>query len=247
MTDYNIHYINCNVHKKRNASFRKSADKADIKTKRQVCVNGKKYTNKKILELVKKKIINPNADMTPIECAINLSFMKVWKKIANGKKSYGIILEDDSNVKSNFKNLIDDILHSVREIDFDVLYLYNGNFGNTKSKLKQVCITEEYKLKILKESSCHNAGAAGYIITKEFAKYMYDSLKNFKNPHDMYMGYYTRSKVHLTLQMKRNKKTKCYESPVLFQECTGEYGTGNSTQNYEAKTVKQIVKESKKI
>jgi GR25 family glycosyltransferase involved in LPS biosynthesis len=246
MTNYNIYYVNCNIHQERNESFIKNAEKANIKTIRQVCVNGKKFTDKKILDLVNKKKINPKADMTPIEAAINMSFLKIWKKIANGKKEYGIILEDDSRVKSNFKNLINDILGCINDIDFDVLYLYNGNFGSTKSKLKQVCTTDKYNLKILKETKGHNAGAAGYIITKEFAKYMYDSLQNFKYPHDMYMGYYTLKKIHLTLQMKLNKKNKCYESPVLFQECSGEYGTGNSTQNYESKTIKEIVKNAKK-
>jgi GR25 family glycosyltransferase involved in LPS biosynthesis len=246
MIDYNIYYVNCNVHEKRNESFIKNAQKANIKSIRQVCVNGKKFTNKKILDLVNKKIIDSKADMTPIEAAINMSFLKIWKKIANGKKNYGIILEDDSRVKSNFKNLINDILNCLDNINFDVLYLYNGNFANTKSKLKQVCKTDEYNLKILKETTGHNAGGAGYIITKEFAKYMYNNLQNFKYPHDLYMGYYTSKKVHLTLEMKLNKKKKCYESPVLFQECGGEHGTGDSTQNYEAKTIKQIVKDSKK-
>jgi GR25 family glycosyltransferase involved in LPS biosynthesis len=242
---YNIYYINCNVHEKRRIQFLKHADKADIKTKRQVCVNGKKFTNKILLKLVKKKIINKNADITPIECAINMSYMKVWKKIANGKKDYGIILEDDSLVKENFQELIDDILNC--NINFDVLYLYNGNFANTKSKLKKVCTTDINKLKILKETLPHNAGAAGYIIHKKFAKYMYEHMKNFKYPHDMYMGYNTNSKVHLTLEMKMNKLTKCYESPVLLQECSGEYGTGASTQEYEVDTIKQIVRKNKKM
>lgn len=243
---YKIYYINCTVHEKRKASFLKNANKASIKPTRQVCVNGKKFTDKKILELVKKNIINPNADLTPIECAINMSYIKVWNKIANGKKDFGIILEDDSRVKAKFKDYINDIFNCLENKHFDVCYLYNGNFANTKSKLKWICTTEDYKFKILKETKAHNAGAAGYIISKEFAKYMYDHLQNFKEPHDMYMGYSTMKKTHLTLEMKMNKKTSCYESPVLFQECSGEYGTGSSTQNYEAKTVKQIVKENKK-
>lgn len=242
---YNLYYINCNIHDKRRVSFLKNAEKADIKPTRQVCVNGKKFTNRKILELVKNKKINVNADITPIECAINMSYLKVWKKIANGKKDFGIILEDDSRVKAKFKDYINDIFDCLQNIHFDVCYLYNGNFANTKSKLKYVCTTEDYKLKILKETKPHNAGAAGYIITKDFAKYMYNHLQNFKDPHDLYMGYNTLKKTHLTLEMKLNKKTKCYESPVLLQECAGDYGTGNSTQEYEAKTVKQIVRDYK--
>lgn len=245
MTSYNIFYINCSIHKKRNDDFLKSADKAEIRVKRQVCVNGKKFTDKKILDLVKRKVINPSADMTPIETAINMSFLKIWKKIAEGKKEFGIILEDDSRVKTDFTSKINDILECVQNTHFDVLYLYNGNFGKTKTKLKRVCTTRKYKFKILKETVGHNAGAAGYIITKDFAKYMYNNLKNFKVPHDMYMGYYTLKKIHLTLEMKLNKKKQCYESPVLFQECTGEYGTGNSTQDYEAKSIKEIVADAK--
>lgn len=244
--NYKIYYINCNVHEKRKKSFLKNADKANIKPIRQVCVNGKKFTDKKIIELVNKKIIHPSADITPIECAINMSYLKVWKKIANGKKEFGIILEDDSRVKPKFKEYINDIQVCLEKTHFDVLYLYNGNFAKTKSKLKYICTTDNHKLKILKETKPHNAGAAGYIITRKFAKYMYDHLQTFKEPHDIYMGYNTLTKIHLTLEMKLNKNTKCYESPVLFQECAGEYGTGDSTQNYEAKTVKQIVKENVK-
>ena len=242
---YDIYYINCNIHEKRKQSFLKNAEKASILPKRQICVNGKKFTKKKIIELVNDKIIHPKADITPIESAINLSYLNVWKKIANGKKKFAIILEDDSRVKANFKEIINDILYCLENKHFDVLYLYNGNFGKTKSKLKHICTTKNYKLKILKETVGHNAGAAGYIITKEFAKYMYENFQTFKYPHDLYMGYLTMKKIHLTLQMKLNKK-KCYESPVLFQECSGEYGTGSSTQNYEAETVKEIVSEYKK-
>ena len=243
--NYKIYYINCNVHEKRKKRFLKNADKANIKPIRQVCVNGKKFTDKKIIELVNKKIIRPSADITPIECAINMSYLKVWKKIANGKKEFGIILEDDSRVKPKFKEYINDIQVCLEKIHFDVLYLYNGNFAKTKSKLKYICTTDNHKLKILKETKPHNACAAGYIITRKFAKYMYDHLQTFTEPHDIYMCYNTLTKIHLTLEMKLNKNTKCYESPVLFQECAGKYGTGDTTQDYDAKTVKQIVKENK--
>jgi len=113
----------------------------------------------------------------------------------------GIILEDDSRVKTKFKDYIND--------------------------------------KILKETKPHNAGAAGYIISKEFAKYMYDHLHNFKYPHDMYMGYNTMKKTHLTLEMKM--KQVVMNLPYYFKNVP-VYGTGKST---EAKTVKQIVKENK--
>ena len=51
---------------------------------------------------------------------------------------YGIICEDDAEMRGDFKklNLVLDKLE-LNKISFDILLLWNGNWANTKSYLQQ--------------------------------------------------------------------------------------------------------------
>lgn len=241
-----VYVINCDIHKKRLKTFKKYANKANLNYNRQRCVNGKKFTDSRILQMIDKGILNKNTKMTPIEVSINLSFVKVWQKIVNSNNDYGIILEDDTKINKNFINDINDILSSIKEhkSKFDVLYLHNGNFSYTKSSQKKI-LTTKNGIHILMETKGHNAGGPAYIITKKFAKYMLDKIFPIKEPHDMLMGY-TRGKKFYTVKMKKNIKG-CWEAEKLIVKvsCNGEYGTGDSTQDYEAETIKDIYKRIK--
>ena len=240
----NVYVINCKKHIKRLEIFKKYADKADLAFKKQECVNGSKFTDKIIWSMIKKGILSKNSDMTPIEVSINLSFMKVWSKIVKSKHNYGIILEDDVHVSKNFVSYINDILTSMKDTDFDVIYLHNGNFALTKSAQKLILKTTIHHLPILAETKGHNAGGPAYIINKEFARYMLDKSSVIKYPHDMLMGY-TKGKKLFTVKMFKNKN-RCWEGPLVKISCDGNYGTGDSTQNYEDETVKDIYKRLKK-
>ena len=79
------HVINCDIHAARMQKFDNFANKANIDYKRQKCVNGKKFTDKKIMGMIENGILSKNSDMTPIEVSINLSFVKVWEKIIKSK------------------------------------------------------------------------------------------------------------------------------------------------------------------
>ena len=244
--DHNIkvYVINCDVHTERLAKFKKYAHKANLDFTRQKCVNGKKFTDSKIMNFINNGILSKNADMTPIEVAINMSFIKVWQKIIKSKNDYGIILEDDALVSRNFISDVNDILNSLdaKNKKFDVIFLQNGNFANTKSKQKKILTTKLNKIHILQETVGFNAGGPAYIITKNFAKYMLDHIFPIRMPHDMHMGY-TKGKKFFTIKMKKNEKG-CWEGvkPIVKVTCDGEYGTGSSTQDYSAPTIKKIYK-----
>lgn len=239
----NVYVINCKKHIKRLELFKKYANKAGLTFKKQECVNGSKFTDKIIMSMINKGILSKNSDITPIEVSINLSFMKVWSKIVSSKHEYGIILEDDIHISKDFVSYINDILTSVKDTNFDVIYLHNGNFASTKSSQKLILKTTINNLPILAETKGHNAGGPAYIISKKFAKYMLDKSSTIKYPHDMLMGY-TEGRKLFTVKMSKNK-SGCWEGPLLKMSCDGDYGTGDSTQNYKVETIKDIYKRLK--
>ena len=241
----NVYVINCKKHVKRLNIFKKYADKAELVFKKQECVNGSKFTDKIIWSMINKGILSKNSDMTPIEVSINLSFMKVWSKIVNSKNDYGIILEDDIHIDKDFISYINDILTSMKNTYFDVIYLHNGNFASTKSSQKLILKTTIHNLPILAETKGHNAGGPAYIISNKFAKYMLDKCSVIKHPHDMLMGY-TKGKKLFTVKMSKDKN-RCWEGPLVKIHCDGEYGTGKSTQNYQAEIIKDIYKRLKNV
>lgn len=230
-----LYYINCRKSIKRLKKFIQGLEHAGITGCRQVCVDGSKYTNRKIINLVKKGEVSPEADMTPIEVAIAFSYKKVFKRFIISKYDYAIILEDDIQVKSNFKKDIDSILTKLHG-KFDVLYLWNGNFAQTKTKQKKI-IQIRKNIIINQETKIHNAGNSAFIISKAFAKRLLKLSKQIEMPYDMLMGE-VKGK-HFTIKMTKGAKG-CDISPLIKQDCGGQYGTGKSLQNYEAPSVQSL-------
>jgi GR25 family glycosyltransferase involved in LPS biosynthesis len=194
--------------------------------------------------MIKDRILSKHADMTKIEVSINMSHYNAWQKMLNSCQDYCLVLEDDIEVKASFIKNVNLILESLAEnnIDFSILFLWNGNWNRTKSKQEQVLKIND-KLTIMKETTHYNAGAAAYIISRKYAEFLTNPKRFFpiKMPQDMMMGKYYKQGNHLSLKMKFDKKKDCYVSPILNMPCGGEGGTGKgTTQQHSAPTIEQL-------
>lgn len=238
--DVGTYVINCDAHTVRMAKFERYASEAGLKYCRESCVKGKEFTYNLFCEMMKKKLLTPRADMNPIEIAINLSHYNVWQRILNNGYDYGLVLEDDAEVNPNFVDKVNSVLNGLESkgIEFDILFLWNGNWMGTRKYLKHVA--EISGLEILQETHEYNAGAVAYIISKKFAQFMLKKAYPIRYPQDILLGEFARRGIHLTLKMKYARSAKCWESPILGNECEGEGGTGATTQEYSLPTVKRI-------
>jgi len=236
-----VYVINCQMHKVRYDKFKDYANKAGLKACRIPCVLGSKFTNEILCEMVDKKLLSKTADMNAIEVSINMSHFNAWQKISNSCLKYGLILEDDVEVTEDFIDRVNEILEKLEEkdISFSILHLWNGNWMKTLSEQKKVLKIDQ-DIEILKETVKYNAGAAAYIISKDYINFLIERFFPIKDPNDIFVGSYPKHGNHLTLKMTYDKKQKCYVSPLLDMPCGGEGGTGSqTTQVYDAPTMKE--------
>lgn len=229
----NSYVINCDIHKKRMDKFNKSAKKEGLKFKRFSCVKGNTFTDDIICKMIDENLISKNADMNPIEVAINLSHLNVWDMSLQNNDDYALILEDDIKLMPNFVKKVNIILNTLkkRNIDFSILYLYNGNWGKTKSKLKKVTYIDELDLHIKQETTDYNAGCAAYIISREFMTYMTSIFFPIKMPQDVLLGEKFKKGRHLTIDTQYKEHGSCAIPNIVGHDCGGEFGTGSTTQN----------------
>lgn len=239
--------INCAIHEKRLKKFIKYSKKANIEFCRINCVNGKKFNDDLIYKMYNHNPqIVDKSDLTPIEVSISISHINTWLKILKSPYDYGIICEDDAEMRVSFKKNLNLVLDKLEEnkISFDILLLWNGNWANTKSYLKQVLkINNEINIK--RETQNFTSGTVCYIITKSFIKKILSKILPIKYGIDVFLGnFYYRAKI-LTVEMKKNKIKDCYMSPFFRTGawvCGGDFGTGVTTQEYEVPKVKDIIK-----
>jgi GR25 family glycosyltransferase involved in LPS biosynthesis/phosphorylcholine metabolism protein LicD len=236
-----VYMINCQMHKDRYKKFQEFADKANLIACRIPCVLGGKFNNEFLCDLIKKGLLKKNAEMTKIEVSINLSHHNAWKSIINSCNDYGLVLEDDVEVHSDFIERINDILEGLDEngIDFSILHLWGGNWMKTISKQKKI-LKIDNDITIMKQNTEYNEGAVAYIISKEYAKFLIEKSFPIKEPQDIMMGNYYKEGNHLLLKMKFDKNEDCYKSPILDNPCGGPEGTGLSTRVSTARTIKEI-------
>ena len=234
-----VYVINCQMHKDRYNKFKEYAKKAELKACRIPCVLGNKFTNEILCEMVDKKLLSKSADMNAIEVSINMSHFNAWQKISNSCLKYGLILEDDVEVHEDFINRVNEILENLekKDISFSTLFLYGGNWMKTISS--QTKILKIKDIEIFKQNEKFNEGGLAYIISKEYIDFLIERFFPIKEPQDILLGSYPKHGNHLLVKMKYDKKEKCYISPLLDMPCGGPGGTGNTTQEYEAPTIKQ--------
>ena len=235
-----VYVVNCSVHKKRYEKFKKYAGAAGLKACRVPCVLGNKFNQSLMCEMIKKKIVSAKADMTTIEISINMSHFNCWKKLINSCEDYALILEDDVEIKPDFIKKVNLIMSKLKDSnydDFSVLHLWNGNWADTDTDHEFV-IRVAPGIDVVRETEEYNAGAAAYIISKNYAEFLIKRFFPIKIPQDIMMGDYVKKGNHLSLKMKYRKKDDCYLSPLLDMECGGPGGTGSqTTQEHSSPTI----------
>ena len=234
--------INCDVHKDRLAKFQKFSSKAGVKACREGCVNGKAFTDDIICEMVRQKIVSPNAEISPIEVAIAMSHQNCWQRIANGSTPYGIVFEDDVEMHSDIKKNVNAIMADLKKNkkEFNILFLWNGNWMETDSDLKEVLYVDDADVLVMKETIEYNAGAVCYIMNKKFAQYLVNKIFPIKYAVDIFIGDNVKKGNHYTLMMDYREDDECYVSPLLNLKCAGEFGTGDTTATDRGKKDLQI-------
>ena len=148
--------------------------------------------------MYQQKLIKKTDFINIIEVSINLSHINAWLKILNSNYEYGMIFEDDITFKPNFKKHINLMLNELQENNknFDILYLWNGNWMNTKSALKPVHKINK-DLVIKREMKPFNAGNVSYIISKKAIKLLLKNILPIGNPVDLFMGkFYKQLKIY---------------------------------------------------
>jgi len=235
-----IYVINCKMHVQRYNKFLKYAEAAGIRACRVPCVLGKKFTKNMICDLMNSDLLSPDADMTQIEVSINMSHYNSLMRVVNSCLDYGMIMEDDVELKIDFVEKVNEILDTLRDndIDFSILHLFNGNWARTMSYYKKIVDVDD-DIKIYQETEYYNAGGVCYIVSKEFAQFLIDNYFPITIPQDMMFGNYVHHGKHLTVKMKFNKEKGYYESPVLDMDLSGPFGTGAATtQQHQSPSVK---------
>lgn len=222
-----VYLINCDSSKKRLEKSKKELDKHGIKYCREPCVVGRKFTNSMICKMKEDGFITKSNIMTPVEIAINLSHLNVWLRSLENGEDYALVFEDDFKLKKNFVKNVNDILQDLdeKDIKFSILHLWNGNWSNTKSKLKRV--TKVNDIDIYQENADYNAGAVCYVISKEFIVKLANKFFPIRMPQDMMFGSFYRFGNHLTVKCK--KINDCQISPLINTSCDGPGGTGKDT------------------
>jgi len=238
--------INCNTHKDRMDKFDKSAQKIGLDYYRLKCVYGKKLTDKQIYTMYKKNLIKKTDFINIIEVTINLSHINAWLKILNSNYEYGMVCEDDITFKHKFKKHVNLMLNELQENNknFDILYLWNGNWMNTKSALKPVH-TINKDLVIKREMKPFNAGNVSYIISKKAIKLLLKKILPISNPVDLFIGkFYKQLKIY-TLYMKYHKVNMKDISPLFvsgsWDDKNHVYSNSQSTQDYDTDSLKYII------
>ena len=230
-----VYFVNCAMHKKRYNKFLKYAAAANVKACRVPCVLGTKFTHELVCEMIRAKLVVKDVEMSPIEVSINMSHYNCWQKLINSCQDYALILEDDVELKPDFVKKINTLMEALKKnkISFSIFHLWNGIWGKDPKSQKQVLKVGD--MDIVKETKQYNAGAAAYIMSREYAEFLMSKFFPIKKPQDITMGDYPKRGNHLSLKMTYRKKEGCYISPLLDMDCSGPLGTGgDTTQQPEA-------------
>jgi len=115
----------------------------------------------------------------------NLGHIEGWRQFLESNEAYGVFLEDDAIIEcDNFENKIEEVLTDPPN-DLDVLFIGGGFDHNSITKTKTI-VKENFYLKHHPATNC----ACSYILTKESAKKLLDSIKPFTLSIDFELNYW---------------------------------------------------------
>ena len=176
--------INCSIHEKRLKKFRSKAASSGLPHVTRVsCINGKKFTDRKFCSMIEDGILNYKAELSPTEVAICLSHAKCWKQLMNSKAEYMLVFEDDCQPYKSFMKNFNAFMDA--DLDFDIFWLYNGNWMRNKNSEKKITTVD--KIPIYRETEDYNASGSCYLITKKWAKVLYNKMFPIIYPVDNFM------------------------------------------------------------
>lgn len=222
-----VYFINCDIHKSRLKHMELMFKNNNIKAYRIPCINGRAITYEDICALRKRKMLTRHSEINKIELAISLSHYTFYKHFLSTNAEYGLIFEDDCIIYKGFNTKLHKLLASLPE--FSVLFLYNGNWAKTRRNQKFIGSVDN--VAVYQETRPYNAGAVSYVISRKFANLLMNNFFPIEFPIDLFIGQHVHIGKHLTLDMFL--LDNCLSSELVSTPCNGEYGTGDSTQDYD--------------
>ena len=195
MNSYIIHYTKLEDRKNSVLSFLSKTnykyefitqyDKEEIHGHEYYKPNKRMY-NKKAKPLWNRKI-NKFRILSPGEVSCGIKHILALEKIANQKEEYGLILEDDAiPIDNDFSDKLNEIITAAPD-DWDSIFIGLGvgtSFRN--QKLQEASLINERIAKVPHPSTnC----AEAYILKKEAARKIYESIIPFQLAYDWELAY----------------------------------------------------------
>jgi GR25 family glycosyltransferase involved in LPS biosynthesis len=242
-----LYYINCDQHVQRRRAMERQLRAQGLVGERVECITRGDVINRKTRrELAMGGITGYIDGLRITELAITLSHIAAYNRIARGTSEYGVIVEDDAILLPDFaENVMRIVEWCDRHYDEStplLVYLWNGNWAMTKSKRRYVGRTrtvEDEPLKIYRETVEHNAGAVAVLVSRSFAREFVQNVV-INLPIDNILGSFpVRGAEMLTLEMFRGDHD-CLHSLLVYSDCHGEGGTGDTTQDYDEPVIGEI-------
>jgi len=221
--------INCEFSSSRLETFEKDAKREQLSVCREPCVDGRKFDVETLLQMKRGGVVLSKSELTPIEFAIFLSHYNCWARILESCEPYGIVMEDDLRLKKGFRTKLQSLITELKEksIDFDILYLWDGNWAQTKKRNVGV-------QGVFQHIGGYNAGGVAYLLSRRLAKILVNNAFPVVDPVDIYIGdYFDKGIIALALTTKYKKGTEIMASPLIEVQMGGLEGTGDTTQDYK--------------
>jgi len=243
--------INCDKHKERLREFKTMAKRLHFGgIKRIRCANGSNMSHDEVCWISKSGWLLPDNRVNKIEFSICLSHFRAWQAFLSTKKKYALIFEDDvKHVNDQFVPRLRIVLKELekRHNKFDAIWLYDGDWmRNQRERSRLFSFTQHHEDIIVYEHlRDHNPGANCYLITRDFAEHLSQTLFPLKYPVDIFMGdqvIVRPGNPQITFGLHVNPH-KCISSPFVWMDCGGEHGTGESTQDYSLPKLSKMIKQ----
>ena len=183
-----IYVINLDRSKDRLDNMKTKLKKLNLNFTRQAAVDGKKttFTSQEVNE--KKYSLCHGKYITPTEVACYMSHYNTLKNFyENSDKDFALILEDDMEFVSDFKEILEKLLS---EPCWDIVKL-NGGHGGGSIKYKQIMPNYNLVLNLF-----HQSKSGAYLVNKKAAKAYVEKMLPMFVPFDHELVKYWKYKLN---------------------------------------------------